>query len=250
MAPVSPRVRGVGTRQARAKRILDVAAELLSGWGYRRITIDEVPARAEIGKGTIYLHWPSREALFCAVLAREYALAIDELVATLRDEPGVALLHRMTPHLFIAVMRRPLMRAVVLAESEMLGRLAKDAGSTLQAPLAVACHEYLRLLVDCALVRADLPLEELFFVTRACGRGFLLAQRETDLAPERAADLLSTVVQRTCETEHGVHAPLLGPLTRQVIDVFSKLVLVPVFHTQRLLRCVALVSAAITAESF
>ncbi|WP_234322969.1 helix-turn-helix domain-containing protein, partial [Streptomyces sp. NRRL S-350] len=55
---------GSGARQERAERILDTTAELLEQHGYRRVTIDDVASRAGIGKGTVYLHWKTREALF------------------------------------------------------------------------------------------------------------------------------------------------------------------------------------------
>ena len=51
-------------RRERADRILDTARELLLAWGYRRVTIDELARRAGVGKGTIYLHWRSREEVF------------------------------------------------------------------------------------------------------------------------------------------------------------------------------------------
>jgi AcrR family transcriptional regulator len=34
------------------------------GYGYKRVTIDDLAAGAGIGKSTIYLHWKTREALF------------------------------------------------------------------------------------------------------------------------------------------------------------------------------------------
>ena len=70
---------GSGARRERAERILDVTAGLLLRHGYKRVTIDDVAAGAGIGKGTIYLHWKTREALFWAVLQRDAARLLDQL---------------------------------------------------------------------------------------------------------------------------------------------------------------------------
>jgi AcrR family transcriptional regulator len=78
---------GSGGRQARAERILDVTAELLQRHGYKRVTIDDVATRAGIGKGTIYLHWKTREALFWAVLQREAARLLEQILAGLAEDP-------------------------------------------------------------------------------------------------------------------------------------------------------------------
>ncbi|HUH69851.1 MAG TPA: helix-turn-helix domain-containing protein, partial [Mycobacterium sp.] len=81
-------------RQQRADRILDSARDLLLRWGYRRVTIDELAAHADVGKGTIYLHWRSREDVFHAVSAREAAAGTDAIVGALRNDPGEVALHR------------------------------------------------------------------------------------------------------------------------------------------------------------
>ena len=58
-------------RQQRAERILDAAAELILRWGYRKTTIDDIARQAGVAKGTIYLHWKTREELFAALIKRE-----------------------------------------------------------------------------------------------------------------------------------------------------------------------------------
>ncbi len=49
-------------RQERAERILDAAAALIQRWGYNKTTIDDIAKQAGVAKGTIYLHWKTRDA--------------------------------------------------------------------------------------------------------------------------------------------------------------------------------------------
>jgi AcrR family transcriptional regulator len=61
----------------REDAILDAADRLLARYGYRKMTIDDVAREAGIGKGTIYLHFRSKEDV---VLSR-----VDRLVRRLLD---------------------------------------------------------------------------------------------------------------------------------------------------------------------
>ena len=219
----STRSQDVTVRQTRAERILDVAADLLLRWGYKRVTIDDVAAHADIGKGTIYLHWKTREALFYAVLAREAVAAIDEFVATVRRDPEAALLHRMAHAYFLAIMRRPLLRAVLVADLEVLGNLAKVADRALEAQRELARTEYLRLHAEHGLVRTDLSTEELRYAVIATIGGFFftdaLSVEQDQLTLERKADLLAATLQRAFEID--VHAASVRAIAPRVIELFT-----------------------------
>ena len=108
-------------RQDRADRILDAARELLLSWGYRRVTIDELSRRAGVGKGTIYLHWRSREDIFHAVSAREAATMADAIVDAVRADPTEVALHRYHRRLFVEAMQRPVLRALYTRDADTLG---------------------------------------------------------------------------------------------------------------------------------
>ncbi|HKE97565.1 MAG TPA: TetR/AcrR family transcriptional regulator [Actinomycetes bacterium] len=57
-------------RDARVHQaILDTTLQMLSEVGYGRLTIEGVAARAGVGKGTIYRHWPSKGALVVEVIS-------------------------------------------------------------------------------------------------------------------------------------------------------------------------------------
>jgi AcrR family transcriptional regulator len=54
-------------------RILDAAREVFLESGLAGATVDEIAARARAGKPTIYARFPSKEALFTAVVMRDVA---------------------------------------------------------------------------------------------------------------------------------------------------------------------------------
>src|ERR1700688_1474791 len=56
------------TRSKRETRLLDAAARLFTRFGFDKTSIDEIARDAGVSKGAVYLHWPSKDALFEATL--------------------------------------------------------------------------------------------------------------------------------------------------------------------------------------
>jgi TetR/AcrR family transcriptional regulator, fatty acid metabolism regulator protein len=54
-------------RQEREELILQAAEEMLAEKGYHETSMDEIAARVGIAKGTVYLHFPSKEDLVVAL---------------------------------------------------------------------------------------------------------------------------------------------------------------------------------------
>jgi AcrR family transcriptional regulator len=59
-------------------RITAAAAELMLQRGFDRMTVDDVAARAGVGKATVYRRWPSKEDLAVAAMETLYAVEIPE----------------------------------------------------------------------------------------------------------------------------------------------------------------------------
>ena len=62
--------------------ILDATDLLLSKYGYKKMTIDDLAAEAGIGKGSVYLHFSSKEEI---VLSH-----VDRIIDSLRER-GIAI---------------------------------------------------------------------------------------------------------------------------------------------------------------
>jgi AcrR family transcriptional regulator len=60
------------------ERITAAAAELLLLRGFDRTTVDDVAARAGVGKATVYRRWPSKEDLAVAAMASLYSTEMPE----------------------------------------------------------------------------------------------------------------------------------------------------------------------------
>ena len=70
-------------------RILDAAAQLLVREGAEAVTIAAVAREAEVSKGGLFYHFPSKEVLVEQLVAR-YVASFDALIGSSEDEPGAA----------------------------------------------------------------------------------------------------------------------------------------------------------------
>jgi AcrR family transcriptional regulator len=201
--------RGAGTRQERAHRILDAASALIQRWGYNKTTIDDIARQAGVAKGTIYLHWKTREELFSALLTREKLEMGTEIRQAVIDDPAGATLRGMIKHMALILMKRPLLKAVFLHDMEMLGKLADERYSTEAHQQRLAgFHAYIELLREHNLVRKDLSLPAQVYIFSAIFTGFFLAQpfmaKDYPLPDEEIADLMAETVHLTLEPDHAI----------------------------------------------
>jgi AcrR family transcriptional regulator len=186
--------------QERAERIMAAATELLVLHGYKRVTVEDIAHRAGIGKGTIYLHWKTREALIVTLILRE-ALAIwRDLLQRLRADPTEIRLSRVMRSLLVIGMGRPLGKALFTGDRQLLGTLANyEPLGNKRAQKTLLGGELFGLLQSYGLVTADLALAEQQFALRATVNGFLLMTYQDPLPLEAKADALARLIERAFE---------------------------------------------------
>ena len=63
------------------QKILDAAQHRLWHYGYKKTTIDEIASDAGVGKGTVYLHFDSKEDIGLAIMAQYKETSLHEIEA-------------------------------------------------------------------------------------------------------------------------------------------------------------------------
>jgi AcrR family transcriptional regulator len=216
-------------RRERADRILDTARELLLAWGYRRVTIDELARRAGVGKGTIYLHWRSREEVFHAVSAREAAAMADAIVDGIRNDAAEVALHRYLRRLFIEAMKRPVLRAIYTRDADTLGTfLAAAHHQRLEASKLGVNRDYLGTLAAEAMLRPGLKLNELDYTLPTIVFGFFAAEPfhspAITLTLEQKADQLADTVRRAFEPAGEPSSDAVKRAAAKALPILERLV--------------------------
>ncbi|MFI6458079.1 TetR/AcrR family transcriptional regulator [Streptosporangium amethystogenes] len=188
-------------RLARAHHILDVAGDLVLRWGYDKTTVEDIARRAGVAKGTIYLHWKTREELFAALLRRERVEMITEVRRRIGEGP--ATLRELLRLLASGILGRPLIRASVLGDSEVLGRLTRQKRDRTAGAELGDFQGYFGTLLEHGALRGDLTPAEHVTTLVSVLYGFLSAPPMLPSgcrpADERLAELIADAGGRALE---------------------------------------------------
>jgi len=124
----SPTRRRARRKEDRPGEIIDAALHLFSERGFAATKLEDVATAAGIGKGTIYLYFPTKEHLFRAVV-RQAVLPNVDAIAAMAADPGLsaAAILRAIAERFLQLLDTDLtaIPKLVLAESGNFPALAQ-----------------------------------------------------------------------------------------------------------------------------
>lgn len=204
-------------------RILDAAEAWLLRVGYRKVSMAEVAERAGVGKGTLYLYWPSKTALFGAVLVRDAVRGFEEQLAALRADPFECLLHRTHQTTYRLIMRRPLSQALYTRDHDVLGELLTGGGS-FAASKADTATRYLSVLYRHGLL-ADEPSPELIYRLSVVTAGAFLREElpgASAFSVETKASLLATSLRRAFEPPGPPSPAAVRSAAAEVVSLYQQ----------------------------
>jgi len=174
-------------------------------WGYNKTTIDDIARLAGVAKGTIYLHWKTREDLFLALMKREYVRLVEDIQQRISGDSDGGTLHGITKHSMLATMKNPLMKAVLLRDTDLLGEwLRKEYASASyseQIAQSLALIEHFR---SRGVVRDDIDVRRQVYILDAITIGFLVIDQ---YMPGDFKYSDEEVVEMTAEAVERVFAP-------------------------------------------
>jgi AcrR family transcriptional regulator len=164
-----------------AARILAAARELVLKRGVKGLTVAEIAERAHVGKGTVYLHWSTREDLLVGLFGRDFLAALDVFTEQITADPDVSRPSRLLPLMVRVTVEHPFVRALQTEDDDLLGALT-------QHPRSTTLHENLgpAALMNAALpvwrkhnlVRTDWTFDDQAYALQALLSGFLTAATE------------------------------------------------------------------------
>lgn len=223
----SARTHNISRRQERALRILDAAETLILRWGYQKTTLDDISRQAGVAKGTIYLHWKTREELFKALMKREKLELTKDLRQHTSKDASSATLQGMLKHLTLIMLKRPLMKAVMLRDIEVIGKLAYNERSSItQIEKIAGFTVYLEFLRAHQIVRTDLSIQAQIYLISAIFTGFFLIAPampdEFTPTDEQMADLLAEAIHKVLEPARAVPAAEMEQIARTFIQYLDQ----------------------------
>jgi AcrR family transcriptional regulator len=212
----------------RADALLDATAELLAAGASRNIRIEDVANHAGVGKGTVYLHWQSRDHLLLAVGAREGAVMANTVIAAVHADPCEAAPHRYLRRHFLEAMRRPILATIFGADSAQLADFARQsARAGLLESKLITTNDYLSALAEHRLLRPGLDLADVDYGLQAVAYGFFSAgpflPDDPRFTLDHCADQLAEVVRRSFEPARSPSPDRYAAAAPPVINAFTRL---------------------------
>lgn len=208
-------------RRERAERILQAAADLMVRYGYDRVTIDDVAAQAQIGKGTVYLHWKTKEALFGTLFLREMLGLERLLLARLRSDPYEAMPHRLYAGSMLDAYRRPIGWGLLTQDRHMMGKLSQSVlGKGVLAQGLEFRARLFRAWRKKGLLEPDTDPAAQVYAFRATYNGFLEVEShpmKESLSPEAKAAALAQTIRRAFEPKD----PPVPEILKEIADTVA-----------------------------
>jgi AcrR family transcriptional regulator len=161
-----------------AARILAAARELVLKRGVKGLTVAEIAERAHVAKGTVYLHWSTREDLLVGLFARDFLGMVDDVAELIDTDPDVCRPSRLLPLVVHFTVDRPFVRALQIEDDDLLGALTRHPRSSqLRERLGPASLMYAAIPVwrQHNLARTDWDLDDQAYAMQALLSGFLTA---------------------------------------------------------------------------
>ncbi len=195
------------TRQPdkRPDQIMEAALEAFSRKGFRGATMDEVARSAGVTKGTIYLYFSSKEAVFLASVRREVDMLLTLVPEVRLDaDSGVEGLAKTVARSLIGMLMSPRMTRLiplVVAEVNHLPALKQLYHDELLPKANLELAEILRAAMGLGILRALDPVIAArallgMFFTFALTQEVFGAKEVTPMDEEAIADTIVSIFLR------------------------------------------------------
>lgn len=142
----------------RRSRLLDAAAALFVRHGFDKTTVSDVATEAGVGKGSVYLHFASKEALLEALMLRELHALSEAWFEAVMADPRGGTLGGMYKATLQGLHNSPFMSGLMTKDSTLLGRYIRRPGNMFQAASRGhhTRHEVIAMMQRAGAVRDDI----------------------------------------------------------------------------------------------
>src|SRR5215471_7723492 len=143
---------------ARREAILEAAFDEFSAQGFAATRLDDVARRAGVAKGTIYLHFEDKEALFQELIRSVLAPFVGTLEAALKADVPARVMAEQVVELFVTQVygtRRKEVIRLIISEGQRFPHLAEFYYREVLSRIMAAVREWMRRAVEHGEVNGD-----------------------------------------------------------------------------------------------
>ncbi|MGY2161954.1 TetR/AcrR family transcriptional regulator [Pseudomonas tolaasii] len=143
-------------KETKRKAIVCAAVELFLEQGYERTSLQQIGKRADVSTATLFKRFPTKAALFEAMIEDFWAVPPPCPEKALSEDPAIGL--RFMGVGYAMLLRSPDMQAVyrlIIAEAPRFPDLGHMVYGKAKGPFLARLEEYLRIQADAGRVKID-----------------------------------------------------------------------------------------------
>lgn len=202
---------------------MDAAADLFARHGFDKTTVAEIAQAAGISKGAIYLHFPSKEALFEAVVAREMAVHTRAWLEHMEADPEGGTLGGIYRNTLRVLHASRLMMAIMRQDQQIIGSYSRKPGSLFETAYAKASRvDLVERLQEAGVVRRDVDPKVASHVMDVLGYGLVRigdVRSPGEFPPiDEVLALVGKILDRALSPEGGADAEAGKAVLREVVE--------------------------------
>ena len=187
-----------GSPSAPDRRLIDAAEAQFRRFGYKRTTVDDITADARTGKGSLYLHFESKQAVYLAVVETSLERFVANASGLLDGSgPVPARLRSLVELTIDHYAEDELLYASLFGKSGLVdGDVARMAADVQRTRIRSLLHELLAIGQAEGSVRADIDADAAAAVLFEIGWAVVRSALEGDsqIPLERALTTLNQIV--------------------------------------------------------
>lgn len=207
----------------RENRILDAANELIVRYGYDKTTVQEIAQQAGVSKGSIYLHFKSKDELFEALLMREISRYSKDWVEKVEADPQGGTLGSFYRNFLIAYENNSLLKAMFAQDSRVLGSYMRQPGNVMEKMYGQSLRpEFIARLQDVGVVREDVEPQDVAHILDVIGYGLVSIGdiKDPAIIPplDGVIELIAEMMDKTLAPSGGANSEAGKALVRQMTE--------------------------------
>lgn len=156
----------------RRERLLKSAASLFSRWGFDKTSMDDIAREAGISKGAVYLEFPTKDALFKAVMYSEFGRYLQDWLQRFQNDHGDWNFARMIQHSLAAIDSNPFVKALLMRDQRLFGNFLQRDKELFRLAIS-ARSELFSQLQEAGTMRDDIPAPVLAYLVSVTGYGLI-----------------------------------------------------------------------------
>ena len=158
----------------RRERLLHSARLLFERWGFDKTSVDDIAREAGISKGAVYLEFPNKDALFKALLHREFARYTEDWLRRFEKGRDAVSLAQMMQHSVAAVNANPIVKALMTRDRRFFGSFLRRDTELVRLSVSMRA-DFFRQLQVAGVMRKDIAAPVIAYLVSAMGYGLITA---------------------------------------------------------------------------